>query len=193
MKLLEYQGKELFTEYDIAIPKSYLAKNHSELSQVADNIKFPVVLKSQLTVGGRGKAGAILKCMKKEELEPKFTELLNKEVKGELPKVILIKEAVDIDKELYLSLFLNRGKRTYSLISSSEGGMDIEAVDNKVIQDISISGITQSSAETIAKKLELTGTTIESFCNIVIKLAKLVREKEAELAEINPLAIDRKS
>jgi succinyl-CoA synthetase beta subunit len=189
MKLLEYQGKELFTEYDIAIPKSYLAKNHSELSQVADNLKFPVVLKSQLTVGGRGKAGAILKCMKKEELEPKFTELLNKEVKGEYPSVILIEEAVDIDKELYLSLFLNRGKRTYSLISSAEGGMDIESVENKVIQDISITGLTQAIAENIGKNLGISGVTAESFSNIVIKLAKLVREKEAELAEINPVAI----
>jgi Succinyl-CoA synthetase, beta subunit len=191
MKLLEYQGKELFTEYDIAIPKSYLAKNHSELSQVADNLKFPVVLKSQLTVGGRGKAGAILKCMKKEELEPRFTELLNKEVKGEYPSVILIEEAVDIDKELYLSLFLNRGKRTYSLISSAEGGMDIESVENKVIQDISITGITQAIAESIGKNLGLSGVTAESFSNLVIKLAKLVREKEAELAEINPVAILR--
>jgi succinyl-CoA synthetase beta subunit len=191
MKLLEYQGKELFAEYDIAIPKSYLAKNHSELSQVADKLKFPIVLKSQLTVGGRGKAGAILKCMKKEELEPKFTELLNKEVKGEYPSVILIEEAVDIDKELYLSLFLNRGKRTYSLISSAEGGMDIESVENKVIQDISITELTQAIAESIGKNLGISGVTAESFSNIIIKLAKLVREKEAELAEINPVAILR--
>src|ERR687898_991423 len=189
MKLLEYQGKELFTEHDIAVPKSYLAKNQSELNQIADKLQFPVVLKSQLTVGGRGKAGAILKCMKLEDLVPKFTELLNKEVKGELPKVILIEEAVNIDKELYLSLFLNRGKRSYSLISSAQGGMDIESVENKVIQDISITGLTQSNAESIAKKLGLNGVIANSFSNIVIKLAKLVREKEAELAEINPLAI----
>ena len=163
MKLLEYQGKELFTEYDIAVPKSYLVENQPELSQIEDKLQFPVVLKSQLTVGGRGKAGAILKCMKMEELAPKFTELMNKEVKGELPKVILIEEAVDIHKELYFSLFLNRGKRAYSLISSSQGGMDIESVENKVIQDISISGLTQSNAESIAKDLGLNGVTAESF------------------------------
>jgi succinyl-CoA synthetase beta subunit len=90
MKLLEYQGKELFAEYDIAVPKSYLARNQSELSHITDKLQFPVVLKSQLTVGGRGKAGAILKCTKMEELVPKFTELMKKEVKGELPEVILI-------------------------------------------------------------------------------------------------------
>src|SRR6476659_3673384 len=160
MKLLEYQGKELFTEYDIAIPKSYLAKNQSELNQIADKLRFPVVLKSQLTVGGRGKAGAILKCTKKEELEPEFIRLINKEVKGERPKAILIEEAVDIER-----------------------------VQNKVIQDISITGLTQATAESIAKNLRLEGFTAKSFSNIVIKLAKLVREKEAELAEINPLVI----
>ena len=189
MKLLEYQGKELFAEYEIAVPKSYLARNQSDLKQIADKLQFPVVLKSQLTVGGRGKAGAILKCMKMDELVPKFTELLNKEVKGELPKVILIEEAVNIDKELYLSMFLNRGKRTYSLICSAQGGMEIESVESKVIQDISITGLTQSDAENVAKKLNLDDVTAKSFSNIVIKLAKLVREKEAELAEINPLAL----
>ena len=71
MKLLEYQGKELFIEYDIAVPKSYLASNQSELNQIKDNLEYPVVLKSQLTTGGRGKAGAILKCAKKEELSTK--------------------------------------------------------------------------------------------------------------------------
>ena len=191
MKLLEYQGKELFTEFGIGIPKSYLARNQLELQEIKPKLKFPVVLKSQLTVGGRGKAGAILKCSKSEELLPKFTELLNKEVKGELPKAILIEEAVDIDKEIYLSLFLNRGKRAYSLIASSQGGVEIESVENKVIQDISITELTRSNAESIAEKLGLTGFTAESFSNVVIKLAKLVREKEAELAEINPLAILR--
>ena len=189
MKLLEYQGKELFSEYNIDVPKSYLAKNQSELNQIVDKLEFPVVLKSQLTVGGRGKAGAILKCTKKEELAPKFTELLNKVVKGERPKIILIEEAVDIDKELYLSLFLNRGKRTYSLISSSQGGMDIESVENKVIQDVSINGLSQSVAENIAKNLGLSGVTATTFAELVTKLAKLVKEKEAELAEINPVAI----
>ena len=189
MKLLEYQGKELFIEYGIAVPKSYLARNHSELNQLAEKLQFPVVLKSQLTVGGRGKAGAILKCTKIEDLVPKFKELMNKEVKGELPKGILIEEAVNIDKELYFSLFLNRGKRTYSLISSVQGGIDIESVENKVIQDISVIGLTQSDAEAVAKKLNLEGVTAKSFSDTVLKLAKLVREKEAELAEINPLAI----
>ena len=79
------------------------------------------MLKSQLTVGGRGKAGAILKCNSEKELKSKFYELLNKEVKGEHPRGILVEEMVGIKKELYLSFFLNRSKRCYSLLHQLKG------------------------------------------------------------------------
>ena len=92
MKLLEYQGKELFKDYGINVPNSYLAKNIEEAKKGAEKIGFPFVLKSQLTVGGRGKAGAILKCKNEEELEEKFKELINKEVKGEKPKQFYLKK-----------------------------------------------------------------------------------------------------
>ena len=80
MKLLEYQGKELFKYYGINVPNSYLAKNIEEAKQGSKRIGFPFVLKSQLTVGGRGKAGAILKCKNEKELIEKFEELINKEL-----------------------------------------------------------------------------------------------------------------
>ena len=102
---------------------------------------YPFVLKSQLTVGGRGKAGAIQKCKEPSEFESKFNDLLNKEVKGELPRGILLEKMVDISKELYLSIFLNRSKRCFSIIASAEGGIDIEQTENKVIQDFFIDGI----------------------------------------------------
>ena len=102
----------------------------------AQYLGYPFVLKSQLTVGGRGKAGAIQKCREPSELGSKFYDILNKEVKGELPRGILLEKMVDISKELYLSIFLNRSKRCFSIIASSEGGVDIEQTDNKVIQNL---------------------------------------------------------
>ena len=123
MKLLEYQGKELFKYYGINVPNSYLAKNIEDAKQGSHRIGFPFVLKSQLTVGGRGKAGAILKCNNEKELVEKFNELINKEVKGEKPKAILLEEMANIKREFYLSLFLNRTKRCYSIIASSQGGI----------------------------------------------------------------------
>ena len=110
MRLLEYQGKELFDQYGIRIPKSYLAQRLEEAKEYAKKLGYPLVLKSQLTVGGRGKAGAIAKCKNESDLESRFNELLHKEVKGEFPRGILLEQMANIKKEIYLSLFLNRGK-----------------------------------------------------------------------------------
>jgi succinyl-CoA synthetase beta subunit len=189
MRLIEYQGKELFDQYGIRIPKGYLANTIDEAQKAAINIGYPFMLKSQLTVGGRGKAGAILKCNSEKELESKFYELLDKEVKGEKSRGVLLEEMVDMTKELYLSLFLNRTKRCYSLIASAQGGIDIENVDNKVIIDIPINGLSMHTAEDVAHKLGLTSGTIVSFVDLTMKLSRLMEEKEAELAEINPVAV----
>lgn len=189
MRLLEYQGKELFDQYGIRIPRSYLAETMLEAKEGVKKLGYPVVLKSQLTVGGRGKAGAIVKCKSEAELEAKFNQLLHKEVKGELPRGILLEEMADIKKELYLSLFLNRSKRCYSLISSAEGGVDIESTQNKVMIDVHIDGLAAQTAEETASRLGLKWRTVASFVDFTTKLSKLVVEKEAELAEINPVAV----
>src|ERR671917_434621 len=189
MRLLEYQGKELFDEFGIRVPRSHLAHTIQEAREGGNKLGYPLVIKSQLTVGGRGKAGAIVKCKSEDELEPKFNELLHKEVKGELPRGILLEEMAYIKKELYLSLFLNRSKRCYSLISSAEGGIEIENAGNKVMVDVPIDGLIPQEAEEIAAKLGLTGQTVISFVDFTTKLSNMVNEKEAELAEINPVAI----
>jgi succinyl-CoA synthetase beta subunit len=191
MKLLEYQGKELFNSYGISIPKSYLAKTIEQAENGSKIIGFPFVLKSQLTVGGRGKAGAILKCKTEKELVEKFNELLAKEVKGEKPKSVLLEEMADIKREFYLSIFLNRTKRCYSIIASSQGGVEIESVDNKVIIDIPVDsdGISKDLAAEVADRMNLNNSEKESFILLIQKLSKLIYEKEAELAEINPLAL----
>ena len=149
MRLLEYQGKELFDEFGIRIPRSHLAHTVDEAREGGNNLGYPLVIKSQLTVGGRGKAGAIVKCKSQDELELKFDELLHKEVKGELPRSILLEEMAEIKKELYLSLYLNRSKRCYSLISSAEGGVDIENTGAKVMVDIPIEGLSPQDAEIV--------------------------------------------
>ncbi len=153
MRLLEYQGKELFLQYGIPTPRSALAASLSEVEKLSSKFEFPLILKSQVAVGGRGKAGAIVKCDTPSEVASKFTELINKKIKGELPQSILVEQAVDIKQELYISLFLNRGRRIYSLICSAEGGVEIESVKNKLIIDVPSSGVplplaTEASVET---------------------------------------------
>ncbi len=166
-----------------------LAQNIEDARAAVQNLGYPFVLKSQLTVGGRGKAGAIQKCKDSDELETKFAELLNKEVKGELPRGILLEKMVEIVKEIYLSIFLNRSKRCFSIIASSEGGVDIEQTDNKLILDITIDGISEELAYEIATKLGIPKDSHENFKSLLINLFRLIVGKEAELAEINPLAI----
>lgn len=189
MKLLEFQGKELFNSYGIKVPKSYLAKDIEQAKIASEKIGFPFVIKSQLTVGGRGKAGAILNCKNDKELVEKFDELMNKEVKGEKPKSILLEEMVNIKREFYLSIFLNRTKRCYSIIASSQGGIEIESVDNKVIIDIPVEGISSELASKVSEKMNLNNSEKNTFVDLIQKLSKLIFEKEAELAEINPLAM----
>ena len=195
MRLLEYQGKELFRQYDIKAPKSTLASSVGEARDLSYNLKFPVVLKSQVAAGGRGKAGAIVKCESHREVITNFERLMKKEVKGELPRSILIEQTVRARKELYISLFLNRSKREYSFICSAEGGVEIEGVQNKFIVSVPYSGITRPQANELASKLNLSAKTIQEFEDLAMKLSRLVFEKEAELAEINDgslMALDAK-
>jgi succinyl-CoA synthetase beta subunit len=189
MRLLEYQGKELFLQYQIPIPKSYLANSLREAKELSSKFEFPLILKSQVAAGGRGKAGAIVKCRTQVDVVSKFPELMNKEIKGELPRSILLEQGVHIEQELYISIFLNRGKRCYSLICSAQGGVEIEGVENKFIVDLPNSGLTLSLARKAASKLNLLGRTSESFENFAMNLSRLVFEKEAELAEINPAVV----
>ena len=189
MRLLEYQGKELFLQYGIPTPRSALAASLSEVEKLSSKFEFPMILKSQVAVGGRGKAGAIVKCDTPSEVASKFTELINKKIKGELPQSILVEQAVDINQELYISLFLNRGRRIYSLICSAEGGVEIESVKNKLIIDVPSSGVSLPLATEAALKLGLQGRTAESFKAFVINLSRFVFEKDAELAEINPAVV----
>jgi succinyl-CoA synthetase beta subunit len=189
MRLLEYQGKELFRQYDIPTPKSTLVSSLAEARELSSKLEFPIVLKSQVASGGRGKAGAIVKCKTPGEVITNFERLMNKEVKGELPRSILFEQTVNVRKELYISLFLNRGKRKYSFICSGEGGVEIEGVQSKFIVDIPFSGITRPQATEAASKLNLSADATREFENLTMKLSRLVFEKEAELAEINPAVV----
>jgi succinyl-CoA synthetase beta subunit len=191
MRLLEYQGKELFDKYGIRIPKAILVTKLQEAEEAAAKLGYPVVLKAQLTVGGRGKAGAILKCKTATDIEINFNQLISKEIKGEFPRGILVEELVNIEKELYLSLFLDRTKRCYSLIVSAEGGVDIEKVGKKVIIDLPLDGLSELAAKEIALKIGLSSNTAVSFIDFSTKLSELVKGEEAELAEVNPLAVLR--
>jgi succinyl-CoA synthetase beta subunit len=190
MRLLEYQGKELFKEYGIPIPKSRIAFSVEEARLLLNNeLAFPIVLKSQVPVGGRGKAGAIKKCQNMDEVERQFSVLQNKKIEGELPRGLLLEEVISIPKELYVSLFLNRSTRCFSLIVSAAGGMEIESTENRFILDISSKDDIEEIASRIAEMAGIDSENRQRFVDFVNKLYGLLCEKEAELVEVNPAAL----
>lgn len=189
MRLLEYQAKELFAQYGIKTPKGISSKDIEKARKDAAELGFPFVIKAQVPVGGRGKAGGIQKCHNQDEFELKYPQILGMSIKGERTRAILLEKMAEYEKELYLSLFLNRSKRCYTIIASSEGGVEIESVKNQIIREVGLGQVDAPVAEEVAKQIGLEGKTISDFVDMLQRLSKLTIEKEAELAEINPVAL----
>ena len=189
MRLLEYQAKELFTQYGIKTPKGLSSKDIGQARNDAKQLGYPFVIKAQVPVGGRGKAGGIQKCHNDDEFELKYPQILGMSIKGEKTRAILLEKMAEYEKELYLSLFLNRSKRCYTIIASGEGGVEIESVKNQVIHEVGLGDVDPQIAEQVAKQIGLKGNSVSDFVDMLQRLSKLTIEKEAELAEINPVAL----
>ncbi|KAF6242429.1 succinyl-CoA synthetase subunit beta [Nitrosopumilus sp. b1] len=189
MRLLEYQAKELFKEYGIKVPPSKASKDIEQGRKDAKELGYPFVIKAQVPVGGRGKAGGIQKCNSDDEFELKYPQVLEMSIKGEKTRAILLEKMADIKKELYLSLFLNRSKRCYTIIASAEGGVEIESVKNQIIKEVGLGHVDEATAREVAKEMKLDEKASNDLVDFLKRLSKLTIEKEAELAEINPLAI----
>ncbi len=189
MRLLEFQAKEIFRHYDIRLLPGKSSKSLKEARIHAQELGYPFVIKFQAPVGGRGKAGGIQKCSGPNELGIKYEQIRNMTIKGESARAILLEKMAEIRKELYLSLFLNRSQRCYTIIASSEGGVEIESVKNQAIREVGLGHVSEDVAQQVAQQIELEGSNAGEFVDILCKLSKLAVEKEVELAEINPLAI----
>jgi succinyl-CoA synthetase beta subunit len=190
MKLFEYQGKELFKKYDIFVPKSRLITQEKDLTKLT----FPSVLKAQVLIGGRGKAGGIQKVSNLKEANEKFKLIHGMDIKGCIVKKILAEELMDIKKELYLSFTLDRTKRMSLLMISGEGGMDIESVsDEKIIKQWvhPFIGIQPFHLRTIIGQLGLQKEEGKAISQVIKKLYSLFRAYDCELVEINPLVISK--
>jgi len=189
MRLLEYQAKELFKEFGIRIPPSLASKDIEQGRKDAKELGFPFVIKIQVPVGGRGKAGGIQKCHNEDEFELKYPQVLGLTIKGEKARAILLEKMAEIKNELYLSLFLNRGKRCYTIIASADGGVEIESVQSQIIREVGLGKVEEDVARDVAKEMNLEGKSADDLVEILQKLSKLTIEKETELVEINPLAV----
>jgi len=195
MKLHEYQSKLIFAEYDVPIPQGRVAATASEARQIAHELGGRVVVKSQVLVGGRGKAGGILLAKDPAEAEELATQILGMEIKGLPVHKVLVDEAANIEKEIYLGITNDRAARCPVLMASSEGGIDIEEVARVTPEKIikahidPLLGLQGYQARDIATGIDLPREHWRAFGVIANGLWQAYKNSDANLAEINPLVI----
>lgn len=195
MNIHEYQAKRLFAEYDIPIPNGEVAETPGEAREIAEKLGVPVVVKAQVLVGGRGKAGGIKLADAPGKATARAEEILGMDIKGFIVDKVLIDEAADIQDELYLGVVLDRGNKRVVLMGSSEGGVDIEEVAAKMpgkIVRVTVDpmlGLRDFQAREVAYEMGLDKNLIRPFTTIAHGLYRAYLENDASLAEINPLVI----
>jgi len=195
MKLHEYQSKLIFAEYGVPIPKGRVAATASEARQIAEELGGRVVVKSQVLVGGRGKAGGIRLAKSSDEVEEIATQILGMKIKGLPVRKVLIDEAANIEDEIYLGITNDRAARKPVMMASAAGGVDIEEVAHTNPEKIikvhidPLLGLKDYQARDIAAEIDLPRELWRSFSDIAHSLWQAYQRSDANLAEINPLVI----
>jgi len=192
VRLFEYQGKELFNKYGIPVPRSRLVRDLGVVDSAIDWVGLPAVVKAQVLAGGRGKAGGVAVVRSKDEARSAASRIMGLRIGGERPSALLIEAATLDAREMYLSVTLDRGRRSFAVIASAQGGIDVESGVGRVIEPVPLDGLSEAAAAGVANKLGI-GDEREkaAFADILLRLERLSREEECELAEINPLAVVR--
>jgi len=195
MRLYEYESKQLFENFKIPVSKRFMAKTPDEVYSMVENMVGPVVLKSQVLTGGRGKAGGIKFADGANEARTKAKELLQMKIKGYAVNSVLIEPKLAVKKEYYVGVTLDRANYKIVIIASGEGGVDIEktAVDHpdKIFKkSLSIKeNLYSFDALLLAKKIGIPQPLLKESASIIINLFELFKNYDAKLVEINPLVL----
>jgi succinyl-CoA synthetase beta subunit len=196
MKLHEYQSKMLFSKKGIPIPKGRLAGASSEVKQIAEELGGRVIVKSQVLVGGRGKAGGIRLAKTAEEAQELATTILGMEIKGLPVRKVLVEEAVPIEREFYVGIVNDRRSKCPVLIASGNGGMDIEEVAKTNPEKIfrtsidPLLGLCDFQLRNAAIGIDLPRALWKDFIEIIQLMWLIYIENDATLTEVNPLVIN---
>ena len=204
MNIHEYQAKEILSTYGIPVPRNRVALTADQVERGAKMMGGHCVVKAQIYAGGRGKAGGVKVVHHPEQAAELAKELFGKRLvtpqtgpEGLKVRRILVEEAVEIAREFYLSITLDRETSRYCLIASAEGGVEIEEVAKKAPEKIHMltidpfTGLRTYQARKIALALGLTGGVCEDCVELILNLYKCCLEKDCSLVEINPLVVTR--
>ncbi len=195
MDLFEYQGKQYFARFDIPVSPGGVAYTVDEAVAAAEAAGYPVVVKAQVQVGGRGKAGGIKLANDADEVRLHAGNILGMDIKGHVVKRVWVENASDIAEEYYASFTLDRAAKKHLLMLSKEGGVEIEAVAETNPEAIllrhvdPVDGIDPAWARQAAIDNDFPEQSIEGVAEILVKLYRCYTEGDCDLAEINPLIL----
>lgn len=195
MKIHEHQAKEVLARHGIAVPRGSVATTPQEAEIVARDLGGPVVVKAQVLVGGRGKAGGVKLAADPAEAARVAERILGMDIKGITVKKVLVAEAAEIAKEIYLGVVVDRASRKVVVMASAEGGVDIEEVartsPEKIVK-VGVNpflGLCDYQAREIAFAIGLEARLVNEFVRIAKGLYSAFVNSDASLAEINPLIV----
>ncbi len=194
MKLFEFEAKNILKKYGVPVPKGDVVANADEAEAVARKISRPVALKPQILVSGRGKAGGIVFANNADEAKKIASKLIGSTIKESVVKNLLVEEKLDIIEQFYASVTIDRQAKTYVVLASTEGGVNIEETAQASPDKISrywvdpIAGFSQSEAIEILSKFSMNKKDAAKFASILHTLYRATLDNDAELVELNPLA-----
>ena len=195
MDLFEYQGKQFFARYGIPVSPGEATSDVDEAVAIAERIGYPVVVKAQVQVGGRGKAGGIKLANDAGEVRTHAGNILGMDIKGHTVEIVWIERASDIAEEYYASFTLDRSAKKHLGMLSAEGGVEIEAVAAENPDAIAkihidpVDGLTEAQARAWVAAADLNPAATEGTVDILRKLYTAYVEGDADLTEINPLIL----
>ncbi|MFD3707014.1 ADP-forming succinate--CoA ligase subunit beta [Nocardia sp. NPDC058658] len=193
MDLFEYQAKELFVKHGVPSSEGRVCDTAEEARAIAEEIGKPVMVKAQVKVGGRGKAGGVKYAATPEDAFTHAQNILGLDIKGHIVKKLLVAEAKDIAEEYYISFLLDRSNRTYLAMCSVEGGMEIEEVAEKTPERLAkiavdaVKGVDLAFAREIAEKGHLPADVLDAAAVTIQKLWEVFVNEDTTLVEVNPL------
>ena len=195
MDLFEYQGKQYFARYDIAVSAGGVALTVDEAVAQAELAKYPVVIKAQVQVGGRGKAGGIKLVNNAGEVRLHAKNILGMDIKGHIVKRVWVEHASDIAEEYYASFTLDRSAKRHLLMLSAQGGVEIEhvaVVDPTAIVKLHVNpveGLSLDSAKRAVVDARISEKARDGVAAMLVKLYECFTKGDCDLAEINPLIL----